>query len=410
MTAAGTAGSLVALGPAPLRPWALPRGPLALFWGLRALFRRLRALVLLMLLVPVLVTGLAGCGKPEPMRVGFVAELSDASADVARSARNGALMALEPWAGASAPHGRPVEMVVRDLGRTEADVAQAMADMAAARVVAVVGPLTSGGVARALPEAQKHGILLVSPTATSLDFFGKDDHLFRINGTTRDNGLAYARHCIDKRALRRVAVAVTTHNSVFAENWLAQFSAAYQAAGGQVARVVRFDASGTALADAARNLLQAPAPDGLVIVGNAVDTARLTQQLRKIDAQRPILVAEWAATEELIQLGGQAVEGVEMVQLYDRTDTSPGWVAFRDTYERRFKEAPGYASVAGYDAATVLMSALSRSSPDLALKDALRRFGPFQGLQQSIRFDVNGDTSRRAFFVVVRGGRFQPAD
>jgi len=357
-----------------------------------------------------LLLGLGGCSKPEPLRLGFVAELSDASSDVARSARNGALVALEPAAGTSGLQGRAVELVVRDLGRSPADAEQAMADMVAAKVAAVVGPLTSGGVARLLPLAEKQRMLLVSPTATSLDFFGKDDMLFRINGTTRDNGLAYARRCIDKKGLRSMAVAITTHNAVFSENWLREFRSAYERAGGQVPRVVHFDAAGGSLAEVAAELLRAPTGDGVIIIGNAVDTARMAQQLRKIDTQRPILVVEWAATEELIQLGGQAVEGVEMIQLYDRNDASPRYQAFREAYEKRFQEAPGYASVAGHDAAMVLLSALARKKDGTALKDALRQLGPYQGLQQSITFDANGDTTRRAFFVTVRSGRFVSAD
>lgn len=374
----------------------------------------LRAAARLLALAALL--GLTACGKPEPLRLGFVGELSDASSDVARSARNGAQLALEPWVGASAPQGRAVEMLVRDLGKTPAEAEQVMAELAAARVAAVIGSMTSGGTTRLLPLAEKHGLLLISPTATAMVLHGKDDALFRINGTTRDNGLAYARRCLAQRGLRTLGVAVTSQNSAFAENWLREFQAAYEGAGGRLVHTVRFDAAAGALASTAAELLARPAPDGLVIVGNAVDAARLAQQVRKLDARRPILVVEWAATEELIELGGQAVEGVELLQLYDRDDQSPRYAAFREAYSRRFKEPPGYASVAGHDAATVLLSALDRSPGtdtlpgQAALKDALRQKGPFDGLQQRIAFDVNGDTTRRAFFVTVRGGRFVRAE
>ena len=40
------------------------------------------------------------------------------------------------------------------------------------------------------------------------------------------------------------------------------------------------------------------------------------------------------------------------------------------------------------------------------VKQALVALGPFDGLQQSIRFDRYGDTSRKGVFVLMREGRF----
>ena len=34
------------------------------------------------------------------------------------------------------------------------------------------------------------------------------------------------------------------------------------------------------------------------------------------------------------------------------------------------------------------------------------RSGPFQGLQQSIMFDANGDTPRKVYFTQIRDGRY----
>ena len=42
----------------------------------------------------------------------------------------------------------------------------------------------------------------------------------------------------------------------------------------------------------------------------------------------------------------------------------------------------------------------------MKVKDALIRFGPYEGLQQEVRFDANGDASRVAHFMMVKDGRF----
>ena len=42
----------------------------------------------------------------------------------------------------------------------------------------------------------------------------------------------------------------------------------------------------------------------------------------------------------------------------------------------------------------------------MSVKEALIKLGPYEGLQQQIRFDENGDTTRVAYFMVIRDGRF----
>ena len=80
--------------------------------------------------------------------------------------------------------------------------------------------------------------------------------------------------------------------------------------------------------------------------------------------------------------------------------------AFRDVYLQQFQQLPGYASVAAYDTATVLFKALAERDAAGGLREALLNLGEVQGLQQTITFNPFGDAQRRAFFVVVRDGKF----
>lgn len=119
-----------------------------------------------------------------------------------------------------------------------------------------------------------------------------------------------------------------------------------------------------------------------------------------------MIAAEWAATNQLIELGGKAVEGMLVVQNFDQDDTSPRYIAFRDAYVKRFGKAPAFSSVLAHDAASALLEALAQRDEGMTTKEALPKFGPYQGLQQQISFDANGDSSRIAHFMIVRNGRF----
>lgn len=350
---------------------------------------------------------LVGCSKQEPLRIGFLAELTGRNADVAESQRNGLMVAIELHQQNGLLHGREVEVVVRDTG-SQADTARLAAEkIVAEKVDIVIGPVTSGMVDALLPTLSASGTVLLTPSASAVKFHGQDDLLFRINLTTRDNGRNYARH-VHRRGIHRVAAAMNVNNLAFSESWLTEFDIAYRALGGEVLAVEGFDSQSNNHSELVRRLL-ARHPQGLLVIGNAVDTARLAQQTRKVDKNIPLIAAEWAGSDQLITLGGSAVEGLLIMQNYNQEDTSPTYLRFANLYRQRFGVNPVYGSVLAYDAATVALTALSKRPKGMGIKEALLTGGPYPGLQQQVVFDANGDTQRGAYLMVVRNGRFNRA-
>jgi branched-chain amino acid transport system substrate-binding protein len=108
-----------------------------------------------------------------------------------------------------------------------------------------------------------------------------------------------------------------------------------------------------------------------VIIANAVDAAMISQQVRKFDRKTALDLAEWAATERLLELGGTAVEGASVDQFFDRGDNSPRYISFLKSYRERFGLEPGFAGVAAYDAANVSLTALAGNNAGRPLKDVI---------------------------------------
>ena len=347
----------------------------------------------------------AGCGPAEPIRIGFIGGLTDRNADNGQSGQNGVILAIEQVNRAGGINGRLVELVSRDDAQNRETAAKSAAELVAAKVEAVIGPFTSSMAEVIVPITGQAGIFQVSPTITSLAFHGKDDNLFRINRTTRDNARDYAK-VMAGRGQRSIAVAYDTRNRSFTESWLNEFRDAASAAGASVAAAVGYESSAEAdFGQVVRQMLAAR-PDGLLFIAGALDVARLAQQARRQAPALPIAASEWAATEQLVELGGEVVEGLLIVQNFDRDDESPRYREFAEAYVKRFKREPGYSSVSAYDAATVVITALRKREKGESLKSAALRAGPYEGLQQTIAFDANGDTPRKVFFTEIRGGRY----
>lgn len=358
-----------------------------------------------LLIAASLALALAACVEQAPLRIGFIGGLSDLNSDNGQAGQNGVILALEQFNRAGGIDGRMVELVSRDDAQDRVTAARSAGELVGAGVEAIIGPFTSGMAEVIVPITAKAGIFEISPTVTSMNFYGRDDNLFRINRTTRDNAGDYAR-VIHGRGQRHVAVAYDTRNRNFSESWLAEFRSAFVAQGGEVAVAVPYESSSDAHFDETLHQMLTGKPDGLVFIAGALDVARLAQQARKHAPLLPIAASEWAATEQLVDLGGDVVDGLLIVQNFDRDDASPRFREFGDAYFKRFQRNPGYSSVAAYDAATVVLSALKSRHNGETMKEAVLRYGPYQGLQQQIVFDANGDTPRKVFFTEIRGGRY----
>lgn len=357
-------------------------------------------------LLPVLASILiAACGSQEPVKIGFIGGLTDRNSDTGQAGQNGVILAVEQFNRNGGIDGRLIELISRDDAQNRQIAEKSAHELVNAKVEAVIGPFTSSMAEAIVPITGAAGIFEVSPTITSMSFYGKDDNLFRINRTTRDNARDYARIMME-RGQRRVAVAYDLRNRSFTESWLKEFKAALEEGGAPLVVAVPYDSQPDTRFDELMGQMLAARPDSLFFIAGALDVARLAQQARKQAPALPIGASEWAATEQLIELGGEVVDGLLIAQSFNRDDPSPRFREFSEAYFKRFQRAPGYSAIMAYDAATVVLTALKNRRPGETVKASALRNGPYEGLQQTIAFDANGDTQRKVFFAEIHNGNY----
>lgn len=353
---------------------------------------------------------LGGCGDPTPIDIGFIGGLSGRVADLGVAALNGARLAIEEQNAKGGIDGHPIELVAEDDRQDEETAKSAFENLASRHVQAILGPTTSGmGVALA-PLANDRKITLLSPTATTRRLTGVDDYFLRVIADTRVYAEALARFEHDQRGLKSFVILADSMNRSYAESWSQDFGAAFSALGGKIDSVLFFKSGMVGdFASLARQAVQTHA-EGVLIVGNAADAAQLCQQIRLANQQIPMIIAERAATERFIELGAAAVEGVYTAQFVDRESDKEPYVGFRRLFLDRFQQEPGFAGIAGYDAAAVIIAALKERHSGESVRDAILRIGDFRGLQGPIHIDRFGDTWRPTYITVIRGGKYVRAN
>jgi branched-chain amino acid transport system substrate-binding protein len=148
-------------------------------------------------------------------------------------------------------------------------------------------------------------------------------------------------------------------------------------------------------------------PEGLVFVASAPDVAQLAQLTRKQGIKVPIMAAEWAGSESVWKLVGNGLNGIRFSQFLNVRDNSDKSIHFRNQFKARFGRMPGFAEFAAFDAMRVLISAIEQKNPTEALKAALLRIKNFEGIQNPIQFDANGDTKRPVYMVELNDGELR---
>ena len=347
--------------------------------------------------------GLSACAQQTPVRLAVLGGLTGPVSDLGVAMRDGVLLAVELARAA----GRAVELLEFDDAQNPNKLPEVALHMASAQVAAVVGPVTSNIAQAWIPLAQQHGLLTVSPAATSDDFSGLDDQFFRVSASTSEYATQSAAFAVQRLGWRRLALIRDDSNAVFTRSWAELFVQRAHALGATVAEPVVYRGPLTPLQ--AQTLVQqalAQQPEALVLVANANDAALLAQLARQLQPATALFAAEWASSRQLIVRGGRAVEGMLVAQFVDRNNRSEAYLLFLQRFEQRFRRSPEFAEVVAYDAAQVLLHGLAQQAPDETLKATLLRVRTFPGLQDAITFDDYGDSQRPMVMSEIRNGRF----
>lgn len=359
------------------------------------------------LVLTILLMSLAACSKPPPLKIGFVGGLSGRVADLGIAGRDGAIFAIEQRNETGGINGQLIELIIKDDKQDAAEAKKVVQELIDEKVEAIIGHMTSSMSVVTVPLINQHKVLMVSPTTTTDQLKGIDDHFIRVISHTETYATKSAHYQYNTLGHRRINAVYDLRNKAYTSSWFGNFKKAFEALGGSIATEVTFESSADIHYSRIAEQLLVNNPDGIQIITGAMDAAMISQQLRKKGNNTDIATSEWAATEKLIELGGDAVEGILLAQFFDRARDTPNYKHFRQQYIQRFSHEPGFADIAGYDAATVIMDGLSTKKESQSLKQSILKTASFQGAQDKLTIDPDGDTHRPTYLTQIKEGTFK---
>ncbi len=328
---------------------------------------------------------------------------------------NGAEMAVTEINQRGGLLGTPVELIghINTEAILEVSVQIAERLIVEDEIIALIGPNRSSHAVVVGPIAQRHGIPMVTTTATNPNVTNAGDFVFMASFTDSFQGAVMAQFAKADLDLSTAAV-ITRSGDLYTEGISEFFALNFSKFGGEIVANETYEGN---MSDFTAQLtrIAAAKPDALFISGFTLDVALITQQARAILLQN-------ANGEPTIFLGADAwdssllfdnedaeIEGSFFSGHFSPDTDEPTARAFVDTYESIYNSTPTGGVAVSYDAVKLLFAAIERAGsldPD-EIRKQLAATENYIGATTIASYDENRHPTKSAVIFTIKNGEKQ---
>ncbi|MDR0487892.1 MAG: ABC transporter substrate-binding protein [Propionibacteriaceae bacterium] len=371
------------------------------------------------LIAAALGLSLAGCGTntdpgsnegTDTIKIGVNYEQSGAVATYGSDSVDGIMMAVDEVNAAGGINGKQVEIVKYD---TKSDTAEATTLatklMVQDKVVAILGPATSGSFMATIPVANQNKVPVVSGSATAdkvtVSDSGVQEYAFRtcFNDSFQGTAMAnYASKTLDAKS----AIIIKDNSSDYAKGLAENFTATFTAHGGTIVGEEAYVAGDTdfnAILTRARGLEF----DVVYLPGYYQEAGLIIKAARELGINQPILGPDGFDSPDLLNLGGaDALNNVFFTNHYSSLDEDPKVIEFIAAFQAKYSKEPNAFNALGYDTANFVFDAVSRATEanGEAIKDALASTKNFPAVTGTLSVDENHNPIKAIVVIGLENG------
>lgn len=353
---------------------------------------------------------LASCAKQsETIKVGEYGSLTGKEATFGQSAHKGIVMAIEELNAAGGVLGKKIELLSED-NQTKAGESATVAKKLIARdkVVALLGEVSSGRSLEAGPIAQAEHIPMIAPAATNPKVTEIGDYVFRVCFIDPFQGTVMAKFAAQDLKAKRVAI-ISSMSNAYSVGLAKFFRETFVASGGTIAVEQRYS-EGDKDFHAQLTSVKGAGVDAVFVPGYYTESALIVRQARDLGITVPFFGGDGWVSDQLLQIGGAAMNGCYYSTHFSPEDSSPAVQAFVKKFKARWNnETPDAFAALGYDAAEVLVDAVKRAGTTAGpqLRDALAATKDFHGATGVTTIDANRNATKPATIIAIRDGKLE---
>jgi branched-chain amino acid transport system substrate-binding protein len=339
-----------------------------------------------------------------------IMELSGTGATPGTNFDNGVKLAVKEINASGGILGRKIDYVSTDT-QTNPGVAKSVAQKAVdQKAYVVLGPVHSGSMIVSMGETKAAEITNFTGGEAAVITRQGNPYVFRTSFTQSSSMPKLARYIKDSMKAGSVAMVYT--NNDFGKGGRDEMQKALAAQGIKVVADVSTDPGQIDMSSAVLQVKQSN-PDVLFAYLTEEEGARLLRELKKQGFSKPIVGETTIIGQKVIDLAGDAAEGVFGHVGLTADAPQPTVKAFDQKYLAEYKQRSDHNGMKGYSAVYVIKAATEKigkfdsKALAAALHGAKISAKDNPGVLLDVSFDQNGDLDRESFIIKVVGGKQQ---
>lgn len=362
----------------------------------------------------------SGCGQGTPAKgenaivIGVAGPFSGDNAEYGAMWKKGLEIALEEINGKGGVKGRPIKLVYEDTQsdpKQAANVAQKFAKDE--QILAELGDFSTNATWAAAPIYQSAGLVQLAFNPSHPELTKPGDFVFQLCPTQADQAVALAKVSVEQFKAKKVAILHL--NSDFGK---AVRDKVVEQLNAKQVEVVATEAYLPSDKDFKAQLTKVKAlePDVIVLGSYYTDTALILKQAKDLGIKATFIASSSVHSPALFTLGGDAVNGLITLSVFNLANPSPTLKQFVAKYQEKYGlKEPDTFAVQAYDALRLIASAAEQAASSggitrKAIRDELAKTKDFPGASQSkITYSPTRQlTTPELFAIVAKDGKFVP--
>ena len=354
-------------------------------------------------------TGCGGAAEQKVIKIGVVGPESGGAAQLGQGQRKAVQMAVDEINAKKAAGDWKVEVFFEDDEGNPTKSASATNKLIQqSKVNVIIGAIHSSATLADMVVTARAGIpqLTAGSTGSSITEQG-NKWIFRtaVNDEFQANALVkYA-----KDVLKITKVATLTAADDYGQSGAKLLAAAVKKEGLQLVASPTYNNGDKDFKPQLLSIKDGGA-QGIFMWGLYTDAALISKQGRQLGINAQLFGASGMAALKLIELGGDAVQGLILNQTFLPEAADPKVSEFVSKYKEKYKESPIPHAAQAYDTAYIIADAVKRANsnkPDV-LKDAIAKTANLKLVTGDPKFNDKGDdTGKRLIITVIKGNKFE---
>ncbi|AFM43536.1 amino acid/amide ABC transporter substrate-binding protein, HAAT family [Desulfosporosinus acidiphilus SJ4] len=346
---------------------------------------------------------IAGCGTTQkaatsdssgPIKIGGNLELTGGTAMFGQAAQNAINLAFDQQNAKGGVLGKQLTLVAADNKSDAGESTSAVTKLVTQdKVVAVIGSMTSSVTLAAVPVVTDNKIPMISPSGTNAKVTVDPatgqvrPWIFRACFIDPFQGQVAANFALNTLKAKTAAV-IIDQKSDYSKGLADAFVTNFKKGNGQIVETEQYVAGSDKDFRSILTRIKAQNPDMVWLPGYYQEVGLIVKQARELGMNMPFMGGDGWDDPQLFNIGGN--DALNNTYYVDHVATDdPGMATFVKDYKAKFNSEPNAMAALGYDAANLLIKAISdaKSTDPEKIRTALENMKGFQGVGGEITID-----------------------